>query len=456
MSNKNKSTMSMAERTKKAAKDQLNSSRQPWNKFILLPQGMEMFVPKVDDESNKTILRIVPYIQKDPRGNPDCAETGAMWWKRRFAIHKNIGPKKLTVCCPLHTFGKPCPICDEVSRMRRADESEYTEEDIKGMDVKWHAMYFVQIKGEKQVRLLDMSTFCFDEKLTTEIDDSDNEGADALAELSGGKFLRLRWKKEKLGKYGFVKLDSVSFLDAPDLDEKIIQKLDLDAILIETSAKDLMKELEGMSNGDDDDDKPSKKGKGKKSAKDDDEDDESDDDEDESDDEEDEEDEKPAKKGKKAPAKKGKKDEEEEDEDESDDESDDEDDDESDDGSDDEEDEEDEDEKPAKGKGKTEKAPAKKGKKDDDDEADDEEDDESEEDEEDDESEDGDDDDEPDDESDDEDDASDDDGDDEDESDDSDDDEESDDEDDEDDEEDEKPAKGKGKKAPAKKGKGKK
>lgn len=384
---KGKKMVDLSSKVRSSAKRQLSETNQPWNRYLALPAGMEQYRVKVTPENKKTVFRILPYFLTDTRNNPDCTVEDGAYYKRRFFVHKNIGPQKLTVTCPLHTFGKECPICDEVARMRRADD-EYSEEDIKSMNAKEQAIYFVMEKGSDAIKVLCMSTFLFDEKLTQEIDDEENgEDVAGFANLEGGKWLSVRWKESESKKFKCLSADSIKFLDAPDLDESVVEKLDLDALLVETSAEDLEKLLEGTTPGyeppkkdgkkasakkdadedeeesddeEDEDEEEKKPAKGKKapakkaSDEDEEEDDEDEEDDEESEDEEDdEEEEAPAKKGKKAPAKKASDDEDEDEED--DEESEDDDDEESDEDEEDDEDEEEE-EKPVKGK----KAPAKK------------------------------------------------------------------------------------------------
>jgi hypothetical protein len=48
-------------------------------------------------------------------------------------VHQNVGPLKEMVICPAKNYGKPCPICEEIGRMRQegAEWEEYRDIDTK-------------------------------------------------------------------------------------------------------------------------------------------------------------------------------------------------------------------------------------------------------------------------------------------------------------------------------------
>jgi len=324
--------MSLREKAKAAAKKQQQENASPYNKAFVAPKGVEPFFPKGGTE-NKTTLRFLPFTQKDPRGNPDFNDKGELAYKRRYWVHRDVGPDGVTIVCPKKSFKKDCPVCEQYAR--RSKEEDGDSDEVKALKPKEREMFAIQLKGDDKVHLLDQSTYLFGQKFIEELNDPDNEGADACVE--GEMWLRCKFLSSGSGQFKKTELATITFVPCvkKPSEELLAQVPDLDSLLIEMSYEEIEALCEGASSKVD---KKDVKKVSKSSKKDDEEDEDVEDEDAEDEDAEDEDaDEKPAKgKTAKKPAK---------------------------DADEDEDEDADEDEKPAKGK----KAPAKgKSKKDDD------------------------------------------------------------------------------------------
>jgi hypothetical protein len=340
---------------------------------VKLPEGVKFFQVKSAKPYKMDILPYEVKKGKDEKGGNPFSDSGFLHYERTFFVHRGIGAESNSYCCLQKTFGKKCPICRDVAKMRRQADSD--QETIDSLKPKERQLFLVIDKNDEEsgVQLWDVSYHLFgkmlDEKIKSAEDDDNYED---FYHLEGGMYLRVSFKEKSWSGNTFYETTNIEMKPRKeDIPEEILDDLpDLDDLLVEMDYDELEKVY---LQDDDEDDKPKSK-KGGKKVEDDDEDDEDDiDDEDEDiDDEEEDADEdevkpkkKPAKKTppKKKPAKKAA---EEEDDDEDDDEDDEDDDDEggdddedSDDDADDdvddewEEDEDEEEEEPVK--------PAKKG-----------------------------------------------------------------------------------------------
>lgn len=74
-------------------------------------------------------------------------------------VHMNVGPLKEMVICPAKNYGKPCPICEEIGRMRQ-DGAEW--EEYKDIDTKRRCCYNILVTStekdrEKGVQIWEVS-----------------------------------------------------------------------------------------------------------------------------------------------------------------------------------------------------------------------------------------------------------------------------------------------------------
>ena len=296
-------------------------------------------------------INIIPYVIKSknhPLVKSGEAEIGEVDYVLDFYTHRNVGPGEKTVLCLKNTFGKPCPICEKASALRKAGK----EKEANALKPSRRVVYNIEdLKEPGELKVFETSHYLFEKELIEEARDDDEGGFIDFADVKEGKEIKFRASKVTKNNMEFTEFKSFAFEDRDEeLDQKLLKSaINFDELLEVPSYEEVEKILYGEDDEDDDEDeKPKKKSK----HVDDDEDDEDDDDEDDEDDE-------PAPKSKKSKSKSDEDDEPEDDDDE-----------------DDEDDDDDEPKSKKSGKPKFEPVKKSKSKSDDDEEEDSEEDDE--------------------------------------------------------------------------------
>lgn len=238
----------LAERTKRHAHNAVNGRG---NACLLLPDGIKTFEPKKEDSYEFDIL---PYIITKPN-HPDGIisgedfKEGDEWYRRPYGIHKNVGGTGRNVLCPKYTFGKPCPMCEEVANLY--DEGfEKNEKLIRAVKAQKMCLFVIRINGK--ITLMDLSSGKFANELEKEINKSKDHSVYGMALLEGGKTIRARFIEGTFEKSTFFKCDRIDFIDRDDIDESIRDEIpSLDDLFKETSYEDIKKLFLGL-----DDDEP--------------------------------------------------------------------------------------------------------------------------------------------------------------------------------------------------------
>ena len=244
-------TMSLVERAKAAAKKQLEGSHGGMtNKAWKSKTGLPTFRVEAtkEDGSNRAVIRILPYMMKNPRNNPDSQDIGAEWYKRLYWVHR-VGPSNLMVTCLLKTFGKACPVCEMMHKMRADGVSD---EVVRKLAPKERELYNVFDHVDKKVKILDISTHLFGKKLLKEVNDPVNEGAGLYVDPSeGGMQLYCRFDEDKSGGFTSKRLGDVKFVKGKVVPKEVLAKAeDLDAMLIELSRDEVIEMMDGVSTAD--------------------------------------------------------------------------------------------------------------------------------------------------------------------------------------------------------------
>lgn len=315
--------------------------------YLMLPDNVEVFKPK---KEGNVRFNIIPYVAG--KNNRD-ADPGELDFEFTFWTHTiGEGDDRRTIVCPKKTYGKPCPICEEVERLSK----NYVEnqEEIKAIKAKQRQLFnIVDARDEEnKIQIYDTSYFkgfgeLLDKRLRN-FDDEDDEDFRDFADIPGGRTLKVMFAEDTFGGRKFFAPSSIDFVARKEeLDESIIDKaVCLDSCLKVLDYDQILKLIAGTQDEPEDEEEEDRKRKPvakretvrkpSKPARDEEEDEEDEeeepeeeqpkksskkpskpaprDDEDEEDDDEDEEEEKPAKS--KKPAKKPEPEEEEDEEDE--------------------------------------------------------------------------------------------------------------------------------------------
>ncbi len=227
-------------------RDRRRQSREDRDKdksFDWLNAEAKFFKPKKGTHH----LRIIPYeVTVDDHKN---AEPGELYWEKEVEVIFGLGANETTVA-PTEAARKK--LRAHVSNLLR--EEIIDEEEAKEFYSKKRMLYNVldlDSDDPDEVLLWEISFYCFQKLLDTECDE--DEQYDAYTELEEGYSIKVRFAEESTGTFKFLKADKITFVEAEDLDDSIVDDCyDLDAIIKYTDADELMKlveEHQGMDDG---------------------------------------------------------------------------------------------------------------------------------------------------------------------------------------------------------------
>lgn len=128
--------------------------------------GKEVTFYKVD-KAGSHALDFIPY-KIATKNNPyiqDGFEIGDEVVMLDYWVHRNIGPRKATVLCPQGTLGKPCPICEEYEKMKKA--RGWDSDEAKALKPTRRSMFNVidADKDDEDIVIFDTSYHLFTKEL---------------------------------------------------------------------------------------------------------------------------------------------------------------------------------------------------------------------------------------------------------------------------------------------------
>jgi len=192
--------------------------------YLMLPDNVEVFKPK---KEGNVRFNIIPYVAG--KNNRD-ADPGELDFEFTFWTHTiGEGDDRRTIVCPKKTYGKPCPICEEVERLSK----NYVEnqEEIKAIKAKQRQLFnIVDARDEEnKIQIYDTSYFkgfgeLLDKRLRN-FDDEDDEDFRDFADIPGGRTLKVMFAEDTFGGRKFFAPSSIDFVARKEeLDESIIDK----------------------------------------------------------------------------------------------------------------------------------------------------------------------------------------------------------------------------------------
>ena len=169
-----------------------------------------------------------------------------------YYIHRNVGPLKKTIMCPLQTSGQPCPICEEYERAKKA--KGWDSEEAKALKPSRRVAYNVidADDDDETVQIFDVSWHLFTKNLIDEAKHkADKEGIDdldyaGLINPADAMTIEFRNTIEKKGGFDTPEFKSFSFVPRKNKYKGVVP-IDIDQYMVLKSYK----ELEGMMYGDD-------------------------------------------------------------------------------------------------------------------------------------------------------------------------------------------------------------
>ena len=215
--------------------------------YLVLPENVKTFKPKKEGNYR---FNIIPYVAGT--NNRDSKE-GELDYEFTFWIHRiENGDNTRSIVCPKKTYGKPCPICEQVEKLSR--NYAENEEEIKALKAKQRELFnIVDARDEEQViQVYDTSYFhgfgeMLDSRLRNFDDDDEDEDFKNFADIPGGRTLKVRFNEGSFNGNKFFAPSSIDFMERKEeLDESIIDSaVCLDSCLKVLSYEQIVKLLAG-------------------------------------------------------------------------------------------------------------------------------------------------------------------------------------------------------------------
>lgn len=169
---------------------------------------VEFYTP----QEGRNRISIVPYTiktDKHPLVKNKTLEVGDMDYVMDVWEHRGIGPNQDSVLCLKGTYGKPCPICEEASRLKK----EGKEDESRALRAKRRVYYNVFDPKDGKVKVFATSHYLFEKELIEEARDDEDGGYIDFADPEEGKEIRFRATKESLSGQEYFTYKSFSFED---------------------------------------------------------------------------------------------------------------------------------------------------------------------------------------------------------------------------------------------------
>ena len=222
-------------------------------------------------------INIIPYTissKNHPLVKSGEAEIGEKDYVLDFYTHRGVGPGEKTVLCLKNTYGKPCPICEQASALRKAGE----EKEANALKPSHRVVYNIEdLKEPGILKVFETSHYLFEKELIEEARDDDEGGFIDFADEEEGMEIKFRASKVTKNNMEFTEFKSFAFEDRDEpISEKLLDSaISFDELLVVPSYEEVEKILYGED--EEDEEKPKKKSKPVEDEDDDEEDDEDDD-----------------------------------------------------------------------------------------------------------------------------------------------------------------------------------
>ncbi len=159
------------------------------NKSLVLPPGVRAFKAKGDTTYQFDILAYLVTRNDHPAKIP----AGEGWYHTMLFTHQKIGSQELTFACSKLNFGKPCAVCEEITRLRKDTSSDHKLE-LKAFRAKDRFLMYVVLHDnlDEGIFLLDQSDFMFGAPLREQITMQADEIGD-FTDIKDGHTLKVKF-----------------------------------------------------------------------------------------------------------------------------------------------------------------------------------------------------------------------------------------------------------------------
>ena len=135
--------------------------------------------------NGKHLIDIIPFEAGPTIPNPNVEEGDPEFYVDVW-VHRNVGAADLVFVCPAYTWGKDCPICEDIK------ESDYSDEDLEKIRAKRRTIYLVWVhdspKEESEgLKILDLAYFFLQSHLDELAESPRTGGIITYADVDDGK-----------------------------------------------------------------------------------------------------------------------------------------------------------------------------------------------------------------------------------------------------------------------------
>ncbi len=225
---------------------------------ITLPKGIDLFAFKREGLYK---LNVIPFKVKP--GNPMCDE-GLLHYERTYWAHAKIGPNNKSYCCLAKTFGKKCPVCEDLIKREKSGESK---EDLDVNKAKKRQLFQLEDLQDKEKGFQVYEGPYYNglgELIDAKIDMTEDDDAyRRFHHLEGGLTLFVTAKQDTFRGRTFFKPVNIEMKPRKDLSEDVLAlSICLDDLPKELSYNELKKFYDQVDEPEDSGEEPSPNSQG--------------------------------------------------------------------------------------------------------------------------------------------------------------------------------------------------
>lgn len=256
MMNKKKSTMMKRYQQSYETKDSGAGSKKGAMNWKKVEGDISFFSPV----EGRNRINIIPYTIKTknhPLVKRGEFEIGDKDYVMDIFVHRGIGPAEASVLCLKNTYGKPCPICEQMAVLNKQGK----EEESKALKAQRRVFYNIQdLRDEGKVKVFETSHYLFEKELIDEARDDEDGGFIDFADEDEGKEIKFRASEVSFAGHKYKEFKSFSFEDReePLSKEVLKQAISFDEIMEIPTYEEVEKIFYGV---DEEDEKSEKKSK---------------------------------------------------------------------------------------------------------------------------------------------------------------------------------------------------